>query len=81
MQETHPQLLLPQLSLQLGDVRLQLLLLVLPPLFALSDGGVHLDPELRPQTILALGPGGVRAAGARRVDLHVTFDFFFYIIH
>lgn len=63
VEETHPQLLLPQLSLQLGDLRLQLLLLALPPLFALSDGSVHLDPELCSQTILTLCPGGMQRQG------------------
>ncbi|TNN69354.1 hypothetical protein EYF80_020355 [Liparis tanakae] len=51
---------LVQLSLQLGDVGLQLLLFVLPPLLALGHGGVHLDPELRSEAVLALRPGGVR---------------------
>lgn len=54
---THLGLLPAQFALQRRNLALQLLLFALPSLLALGDGGVHLYPELGPETIFALRPG------------------------
>lgn len=53
----HLCLQLSQLSLQLGRSGLQLLFSALKPLLTLSDGSVHLDPELCSETIFTLSSG------------------------
>lgn len=63
VKETHLRLLRAQFTLQLRDLRLQLLLSALPPLFALGNCSIHLYPELCSETILTLCPGGMQQQG------------------
>lgn len=57
---------LGQLTLQLRDLSLQLLLSCLPSLFTLSDSSVHLYPELCSELILTLCPAGCSTNNGRQ---------------